>query len=61
MRHGYARVSTVDLDPELDPELQIRALEEARCERIYTDHASGISRKQSEFDRIFDALRGRTP
>ena len=53
MRIGYARVSTVDQDPDL----QIRALEQARCERIYTEHASGVSRARPELVRLFDSLR----
>ena len=53
MRLGYARVSTVDQNPEL----QIDALKNAGCERIYTDHASGSSRKRPELDRLFDSLR----
>ena len=53
MRIGYARVSTVDQNPEL----QIRALEQAQCERIYTEKASGVSRSRPEFDRLFDSLR----
>ena len=53
MRIGYARVSTIDQDPKL----QIHALDEARCERIYTEHASGASRKRPELERLFDSLR----
>ena len=53
MRFGYARVSTVDQDPEL----QIHALEDARCDRVYTDHAAGNSIKRPEFDRLFESLR----
>ncbi|MCY4586950.1 MAG: recombinase family protein [Bryobacterales bacterium] len=53
MRIGYARVSTVDQDPDL----QIRALKQARCERIYTEHASGVSRSRPELVRLFDSLR----
>ena len=53
MRIGYARVSTVDQNPEL----QIEALTNANCERIYTEHASGISIKRPELDRLFEALR----
>ena len=53
MRIGYARVSTADQNPEL----QISALKDARCDRIYTDYASGSSRKRPELDRLFEALR----
>ena len=53
MRIGYARVSTADQNPEL----QIDALNNAGCNRIYTDHASGSSRKRPELDRLFEALR----
>ena len=53
MRIGYARVSTLDQNPEL----QIRALEQARCERIFTEHAAGFTRKRPELDRLFESLR----
>ena len=53
MRIGYARVSTVDQDPEL----QIRALDQARCERVFTEHASGASRSRPELDKLFGSLR----
>ena len=53
MRIGYARVSTVDQNPEL----QIDALKDAGCERIYTEHVGGNARKRPELDRLFDSLR----
>ena len=53
MRIGYARVSTVDQNPEL----QIAALKDAGCDRIYTEHASGNARKRPELDRLFESLR----
>ena len=53
MRLGYARVSTVDQNLQM----QIDALKDARCERIYTEHASGVSRIRPELDRLFDSLR----
>ena len=53
MRIGYARVSTVDQNLQL----QIDALKDAGCGRIYTEHASGVSRIRPELDRLFDSLR----
>jgi len=53
MRIGYARVSTDEQDtaPQLD------ALNEAGCERIYRENASGKSRARPELERMIDALR----
>ncbi len=53
MRIGYARVSTVDQNPEL----QIAALKDSGCDRIHTEHASGNARKRPELDRLFESLR----
>ena len=39
MRIGYARVSTIAHDPEI----QFRVLEEVRCECILTEHAPGFT------------------
>ncbi len=50
---GYARVSTVDQDPEY----QIRALEERGCERIYADRCSGRSDCRPQFRAALDFLR----
>lgn len=50
---GYARVSTA----EQNPDLQVDALRQAGCERIYTDHASGAKENRPELDRMLDALR----
>ncbi len=44
MRVGYARVSTQDQDPTL----QVDALNEAGCERIFTEQASGAHRERPE-------------
>ena len=50
---GYARVSTMDQNPEL----QIRELEEAGCERIYRDHGvSGTTTSRPELDKLLDRL-----
>lgn len=50
---GYARVSTLDQDPAL----QLDALEEAGCERIFQDNASGALAKRPELERALDHLR----
>jgi DNA invertase Pin-like site-specific DNA recombinase len=50
---GYARVSTVDQDPAL----QIEALSQAGCERIYKDKASGSIRDRPELVDCLDHLR----
>jgi len=44
MRIGYCRISTVDQDPAL----QVDALERARCDKIFTDRASGGQRDRPE-------------
>lgn len=50
---GYARVSTVDQDPEL----QLRALEAAGCDRVYTEHASGGNPDRPVLRECLDYLR----
>ena len=50
MKIGYARVSTIDQNPEL----QRDALEQAGCERIFEDKASGT---KAERPGLAEALR----
>ena len=50
---GYARVSTVD--QSLD--LQIDALSDAGCARVFTDKASGALDQRPELIRMIDHLR----
>lgn len=50
---GYARVSTKDQDPTL----QRAALEEAGCERVFYETASGASRERPELTRMLDHVR----
>jgi DNA invertase Pin-like site-specific DNA recombinase len=52
MKIGYARVSTDDQNPAL----QIAALKRVGCKRIFTDTASGASRKRPELDKCLKAL-----
>lgn len=53
MKIGYARVSTTDQNLDL----QIDALKQAGCERIYQDTITGSSTKRPEFDKMIDSLR----
>jgi hypothetical protein len=50
---GYSRVSTRDQDPAL----QLDALTDAGCSRIFTDHASGTVADRPELTRALDHLR----
>lgn len=50
---GYARVSTV----EQNPQLQHDALQNAGCERIFVDQASGALDQRPELARALDHLR----
>jgi DNA invertase Pin-like site-specific DNA recombinase len=54
MRIGYARVST----DEQNPDLQLAALREAGCEKIYTDKATGANVKRPELVKCLKALAG---
>jgi DNA invertase Pin-like site-specific DNA recombinase len=53
MNIGYARVST--LDQNLD--LQLQALRKAGCKKIFREKVSGASRERPEFQRLLDQLR----
>ena len=55
MTIGFARVSTVDQNPEY----QIRALEQRGCERIFEDHYSTRAKRRPELDAALDYLRKR--
>lgn len=53
MKIGYARISTTDQNLDL----QIDALKQAGCERIYCDTITGSSTHRPEFDKMLEALR----
>ena len=53
MKIGYARVSTEDQNPDL----QLVALKQAACKRIFTDKASGAHVKRPELTQCLKALR----
>ncbi|MEN8131143.1 MAG: recombinase family protein [Pseudomonadota bacterium] len=50
---GYARVSTVDQNPEL----QTEALSAAGCERIFTEKASGSHKDRPQLKATLDYMR----
>jgi DNA invertase Pin-like site-specific DNA recombinase len=54
MRIGYARVSTLDQNPDL----QLQKLQEAGCERVIVEKASGAKVDRPELQRVLtDILR----
>jgi DNA invertase Pin-like site-specific DNA recombinase len=53
MKIGYARVSTSDQNLDL----QLTALKEAGCQRIFREKGSGAQRQRSELARLLDQLR----
>jgi DNA invertase Pin-like site-specific DNA recombinase len=53
MKIGYARVSTTDQNLDL----QLAALKEAGCGRIYQEKISGAKRVRPELQRLLDQLR----
>jgi DNA invertase Pin-like site-specific DNA recombinase len=53
MKIGYARVSTTDQNLEL----QLAALKEAGCGRIFQEKISGVKRERPELQRLLDQLR----
>ena len=53
MRIGYARVST----GEQKMDLQLDALEDAGCERIYNEKTSGAAKSRPDLERCLDSLR----
>lgn len=50
---GYARVSTLDQDPQL----QLDALAAADCDRVFTDHASGSATSRPQLDALLAHAR----
>lgn len=53
MKIGYARVSTKDQNLDL----QIEALENAGCEKIYQEKISGSAKNRSELDKMMEQFR----
>lgn len=53
MRLGYARVSTIDQDPQL----QVDALTAAGCDRLWIDHASGVDVHRPQLTALLEHAR----
>lgn len=53
MKIGYARVSTLDQNPNLQED----ALRHAGCEKIFVDHVSGSVAKRPNLDKAKELLR----
>jgi len=53
MKIGYARVST----QEQNLDLQLQALRQAGCKRIFREKVSRASRQRPEFQRMLDQIR----
>ena len=53
MKIGYARVSTL----EQNLELQLQALKKAGCRRIFQEKISAGTRNRPEFQRMLDQIR----
>lgn len=53
MKIGYARVST----QEQNLDLQLQALKQASCKKIFREKVSGASRQRPEFLRMLDQIR----
>lgn len=53
MTVGYARVSTAGQDEAL----QLNALEQAGCDRVFTDHASGATSSRPALDELLGMVR----
>ena len=53
MKIGYARVSTEDQNLDI----QLAALQKAKCQRIYQEKRSGVGRDRPELRRMLQELR----
>ena len=53
MKVGYARVSTQDQNPDL----QIDALKEAGCEKVFIEKVSGIAKQRPELSSALEYMR----
>ncbi|MEQ2527739.1 recombinase family protein [Bacillaceae bacterium CLA-AA-H227] len=53
MKYGYARVSTMHQDLQV----QLKQLENENCDKIYSEKYTGTNKKQAEFQKLIDMLQ----
>jgi DNA invertase Pin-like site-specific DNA recombinase len=53
MQYGYARVSSVDQNPDM----QLKALQRAGCQKVFKDEASGATAKRPGLMRCIKSLQ----
>lgn len=53
LKYGYARVSTVDQDLQL----QLQALEKEGCQKVFKDKFTGTKRDRPEFNKLLEMLK----
>lgn len=53
MKYGYARVSTIGQDLEV----QIQALQEEGCAEIFKEKFTGTQTNRPEFNKVLEALQ----
>ncbi len=53
MKYGYARVSTIHQDLEV----QLQQLEKENCDRIFSEKYTGTNKKRAEFQKLINLLQ----
>lgn len=53
MKYGYARVSTIHQDLEL----QLQQLEKENCDQIFSEKYTGTNKKREEFQKLINLLQ----
>ncbi|WP_075982599.1 recombinase family protein [Bacillus massilinigeriensis] len=53
MKYGYARVSTMHQDLQV----QLKQLENENCDKIYSEKYTGTNKKRPEFQKLIDMLQ----
>ncbi|MCU1807611.1 recombinase family protein [Cytobacillus firmus] len=53
MKYGYARVSTMHQDLQV----QLKQLENENCDKIYSEKYTGTNKKRAEFQKLIDMLQ----